>query len=267
VSADLLATIVASTRRIVEVRQAREPIDALRARVERQQPRQAHQFRPALSRRDRLNVIAECKRRSPSKGVLRPEYDPAAIASGYAAAGAAAISVLTEPTFFDGSLDHLLAVRAVVSIPILRKDFVVSEYQVLEARAAGADAILLIVAALTSEELRSLAACAAGWGLDALVEVHSADELSIALDAGATVIGVNNRNLRTLTVDVTASEALIARIPKGVVSVSESGLRTSEDLLRLRQMGYGAFLIGERFMTAADPGAVLRDLLAGVPCP
>jgi indole-3-glycerol phosphate synthase len=267
VSADLLATIVASTRRIVEVRQAREPIDTLRARVERQPPRQAHQFRPALSRQDRLNIIAECKRRSPSKGVLRPEYDPAAIASGYAAAGAAAISVLTEPTFFDGSLDHLLAVRASVSIPILRKDFVVSEYQVLEARAAGADAILLIVAALTSEELRSLAACAAGWGLDALVEVHSADELSIALDAGATVIGVNNRNLRTLTVDVTASEALIARIPKGVVSVSESGLRTSEDLLRLRQMGYGAFLIGERFMTAADPGAALRDLLTGVPCP
>ncbi len=153
-----------------------------------------------------------------------------------------------------------------MSIPILRKDFIVSEYQVLEARAAGADAILLIVAALTPEELRTLAACAARWGLDALVEVHGADELSIALDAGATVIGVNNRNLRTLTVDVRASEALIARIPKGVMSVSESGLRTSDDLLRLRQMGYGAFLIGERFMTAADPGAALRDLLAGVPC-
>jgi indole-3-glycerol phosphate synthase len=266
VSADLLATIVASTRRIVDVRQEREPIDTLRDRVERHGRRQAHQFRAALSRPDRLNIIAECKRRSPSKGVLRPEYDPAAIASGYAAAGAAAISVLTESTFFDGSLDHLLAVRASVSIPILRKDFIVSEYQVLEARAAGADAILLIVAALTPEELRSLAACATRWGLDALVEVHSADELSIALDAGATVIGVNNRNLRTLTVDVSASEALIARIPKGVVSVSESGLRTSDDLLRLRQMGYGAFLIGERFMTAADPGAALRDLLAGVPC-
>ena len=265
-SADLLATIVASTRRIVDVRQERESIDTLRERVERQQPRHAHLFRPALSRPDRLNIIAECKRRSPSKGVLRPEYDPAAIAGGYAAAGAAAISVLTESTFFDGSLDHLRVVRATVSIPVLRKDFVVSEYQVLEARAAGADAILLIVAALTPEELRSLAACATRWGLDALVEVHSADELSIALDAGATVVGVNNRNLRTLTVDVTASEALIARIPRGVVSVSESGLRTSEDLLRLRQMGYGAFLIGERFMTAADPGAALRDLLAGVPC-
>jgi indole-3-glycerol phosphate synthase len=266
VSADLLATIVASTRRIVDVRQARESIDALRATVERQPSRPAHQFRAALGRPDRLNIIAECKRRSPSKGVLRPEYDPAAIASAYAAAGAAAISVLTEPTFFDGSLDHLRAVRATVPIPVLRKDFVVSEYQVLEGKAAGADAILLIVAALTPQELRSLTACAGRWGLDTLVEVHNADELLIALDAGGSVIGVNNRNLRTLTVDVAASETLIAQIPKNVVAVSESGLRTSEDLLRLRQMGYGAFLIGERFMTAADPGAAHRELMAGVPC-
>jgi indole-3-glycerol phosphate synthase len=267
VSADLLATIVAATRRIVEVRQDRESFDALCERVEGQPSRPAHQLRQMLSRPGRLNVIAECKRRSPSKGVLRPEYDPVAIASGYASAGAAAISVLTEPTFFDGSLEHLRAVRGAVTVPILRKDFIVSEYQVIEAKAAGADAILLIVAALTSADLRSLAACATRWGLDALVEVHSADELSIALDAGATVIGVNNRNLRTLTVDVAASETLIARIPKEVVSVSESGLRTSDDLLRLRQMGYRAFLIGERFMTAADPGAALRDLLSGVPCP
>jgi indole-3-glycerol phosphate synthase len=266
VSADLLATIVAATRRIVDVREAGETIEALRARVERQGSRPAHQFRAALARPDRLNVIAECKRRSPSKGVLRGEYDPAGIASGYAAAGAAAISVLTEPTFFDGSLDHLRAVRAAVQIPLLRKDFVVSEYQVLEAKAAGADAILLIVAALTPRELQSLAAFAASCGLDALVEVHSADELSVALDAGADVIGVNNRNLRTLTVDVAASETLIARIPKDAIAVSESGLRTSEDLLKLRQMGYRAFLIGERFMTTADPGAALRDLLAGVPC-
>lgn len=265
-SADLLATIVASTRRIVEIRESREPIDALRARAEESASRPAHQLRSALGRPDRLNVIAECKRRSPSKGVLRPEYEPAIIAAGYAAAGAAAISVLTEPTFFDGSLDHLRAVRAAVPIPILRKDFVVSEYQVLEAKAAGADAILLIVAALLPEELRSLAAYATRWGLDALVEVHNAEELSIAIDAGAGVIGVNNRNLRTLTVDVAASETLIARIPKDVVAVSESGLRTSDDLLKLRQLGYRAFLIGERFMTALDPGAALGDLLAGVPC-
>ena len=265
-SANLLATIVAATRRIADVREARESFDALRARVEQQPSRPAHQLRAALGRPDRLSVIAECKRRSPSKGVLRQQYDPAAIAGGYVAAGAAAISVLTEPTFFDGSLDHLRAVRAAVPVPILRKDFVVSEYQVLEAKAAGADAILLIVAALSPAELRSLAACASRWGLDSLVEVHDADELTIALDAGAAIVGVNNRNLKTLTVDVAASETLIAHIPKDVVSVSESGLRTSEDLLRLRQMGFRAFLIGERFMTAADPGAALRDLLAGVPC-
>ena len=265
-SADLLATIVAATRRIVEVREARESIDALRTRVERGESRSPNQLRVALSRSDRLNVIAECKRRSPSKGMLRQHYDPGAIAHGYASAGAAAISVLTEPTFFDGSLDHLRAVRTAVPVPILRKDFVVSEYQVLEAKSAGADAILLIVAAMTSDELRSLAACAARWGLDALVEVHNADELSMALDAGVEIVGVNNRNLRTLTVDVAASETLIARIPEDVVSVSESGLRTADDLLKLRQMGYRAFLIGERFMTAADPGAALRDLLAGVPC-
>ena len=265
-SADLLATIVAATRRIVEVRQEGAPLNVLREAVERQPPRPTQQFYQALSRSDRLNVIAECKRRSPSKGVLRQEYDPVAIASGYAAAGAAAISVLTEPTFFDGSLDHLRAVRNAVTVPVLRKDFVVSEYQVLEAKANGADAILLIVAALTSNELRSLARAAARWGLDVLVEVHDASELSIAIDAGARVIGVNNRNLRTLSVDVTASETLIARMPKDVVAVSESGLRTSDDLLKLRQLGYGAFLIGERFMTAADPGAALRDLLAGVPC-
>jgi indole-3-glycerol phosphate synthase len=265
-SADLLATIVASTRRIVEVRQERESIDALYERAMRAAPRPNGLFFSALERPDRVNVIAECKRRSPSKGVLRQEYDPAAIASGYSAAGAAAISVLTEPTFFDGSLDHLSAVRAAVPIPILRKDFVVSEYQLLEAMVAGADAVLLIVAALTLEELGELESCASAYGLDVLFEVHNADELSIALDYGASLVGVNNRNLRTLTVDVAASETLITRIPKGVVSVSESGLRTSEDHVRLRQMGYQAFLIGERFMTAADPGAALRDLMAGVPC-
>jgi indole-3-glycerol phosphate synthase len=215
----------------------------------------------ALTRTDRINVIAECKRRSPSKGVLRSDYDPAAIARGYAAAGAAAISVLTEPTFFDGSLEHLQAVRAVVDLPILRKDFVVSEYQLLEAKAAGADAVLLIVAALEPADLSRLHARATALGLDALVEVHSVDELGPALDAGARMVGVNNRNLRTLEVDVRASESVIARMPKDVVAVSESGLRTAADLERLGALGYRAFLIGERFMTAANPGAQLRALI------
>jgi indole-3-glycerol phosphate synthase len=257
---DLLATIVAATRRIVEVRQSSEPIGRLRARAEAR-PAAAGRFAAAIGRRDRVNVIAECKRRSPSKGVLRAAYDPAAIAQGYASAGAAALSVLTEPTFFDGSLDHLAAVRRCVELPLLRKDFIVSSYQLLEARAAGADAVLLIVAALTQAELKTLLADAGEFGLDVLVEVHDADELARALDAGARIVGVNNRNLRTLEVDVRTSETLIGRVPAEVIAVSESGLRSAEDLLRLRGLGYRGFLIGERFMVQADPGASLQHLL------
>lgn len=259
-SADLLETIVAATRRIVEVRQTQEPIAALGERAAAM-PSRAGRFQAALARTDRVNVIAECKRRSPSRGVLRADYDPAAIASGYAAAGAAAISVLTEPTFFDGSLDHLLAVRAAVDVPLLRKDFVVSEYQLLEAKAAGADAVLLIVEALRPAELQVLHEHARRHGLDVLVEVHDAKELSIAIDAGARIIGVNNRNLRTLEVDVHASEALIAQMPADVIAVSESGLNTAADLVRLHALGYRAFLIGERFMTKTDPGAELSAVL------
>jgi indole-3-glycerol phosphate synthase len=258
--ADLLETIVAATRRIVRVRTDREPLAAMARRADARPPRPGL-FRSALGRPDRMNVIAECKRRSPSRGVLRAEYDPVSIATGYAAAGAAAISVLTEPTFFDGALDHLSAVREVVEKPLLRKDFIVSEYQLLEARAVGADAVLLIVAALTPIELASLARQAEALGLDTLVEVHDAGELAIAIDAGATVIGVNNRNLRTLAVDVHASEELIARMPGDVIAVSESGLKSADDLKRLAAIGYGAFLIGERFMTAAEPGTALRALL------
>jgi indole-3-glycerol phosphate synthase len=259
--ADLLETIVAATRRILEVRQADVPIAALEKRAA-EQPVRKGRFEAALSRVDSINVIAECKRRSPSKGVLRAEYDPVAIARGYAAAGAAAISVLTEPAFFDGSLEHLEAVRAAVDVPLLRKDFIVSEYQLLEAKAAGADAVLLIVAALRPAELKVLHDHARRHGLDVLVEAHDATELAIAVDAGARVIGVNNRNLRTLQVDVHASEALIAQMPGEVIAVSESGLKTADDIARLKALGYRAFLIGERFMTTADPGAALAELLA-----
>ena len=259
---DLLATIVAATRRIVEVRQEREPLVQLARRAEAREPR-GHTFLSALTATDRINVIAECKRRSPSKGVLRANYDPVAIAKGYAEAGAAAISVLTEPTFFDGALEHLQAVRAAVDVPLLRKDFIISEYQLFEARAAGADAALLIVAALQPSELTSLAERAASLGLDTLIEVHNADELSVAIDAGARIIGVNNRNLRTLEVDVRASEDLIARMPRDVIAISESGLRSAADLVRLRALGYRAFLIGERFMSAENPGAELQAFLAG----
>lgn len=261
-SADLLATIVAATRRIVEVRSEREPLAAVAARAERTPP-PSGRFRHALDRRDRLNVIAECKRRSPSRGVLRVDYDAATIARGYDEAGAAAISVLTEPTFFDGSLDDLIRVRATVRVPVLRKDFIVSEYQLLEARAAGADAVLLIVAALSPEQLRRLHESAAALGLDAIVEVHDQAELTVAIDAGATIVGVNNRNLRTLAVDVHASEDLAARMPKGILAISESGLRSADDLKRLRGLRYQAFLIGERFMTQPVPGTALKELLQG----
>jgi indole-3-glycerol phosphate synthase len=261
-SADLLETIVAATRRIVEVRQASEPLAALAERASAM-PSRAGRFVGALSHVGGFNVIGECKRRSPSKGVLRADYDPVAIAKSYAAAGAAAISVLTEPTFFDGSLEHLTAIRAAVELPLLRKDFIVSEYQLLEAKAAGADAILLIVAALRPAELKVLHDHARRHGLDALVEVHDARELAIAIDVGARIVGVNNRNLRTLEVDVHASEDLIAGMPRDVVAVSESGLKTADDLVRLRALGYRGFLVGEHLMTAADPGIALKGLLEG----
>ena len=257
---DLLRAIVAATERLVEVRREREPTAALEKRAAARSPA-GGRFEQALGTVGRVNVIAECKRRSPSKGVLAEEYDPASIARLYEHGGAAAISVLTEPTFFDGALEHLTAVRQAVSLPLLRKDFVVDEYQLLEARACGADAVLLIVAALEQITLGRLQARAWELGLSALVEVHDEEELARALDSGARVIGVNNRNLRTLQVDVDASHRLAARIPGGVVAVSESGLQSRADLERLAAAGYGAFLIGERFMTDPDPARAIRDLI------
>jgi indole-3-glycerol phosphate synthase len=257
---DLLEAIVASARARVAMSEARRP----RAVVERAslaRPAGGAAFHDALSRRDRVNIIAECKRRSPSRGILRAAYDPVAIATGYERAGAAAISVLTEPGFFDGSLAHLEGVRAAVATPLLRKDFVVDEYQLLEAREAGANAVLLIVAALDDRTLARLAAAAADLGLAALVEVHTVEECDRALAAGARLIGVNNRNLRTLEVDLEASHEIAERLPRGVVAVSESGLKTAADLQRMTALGYRAFLIGERFMTAADPGGALAALL------
>ena len=263
---DLLATIVAATRQAVHGRRQVVPETVLASRVPAGGDGKAR-FEAALSAPGRPNVIAECKRRSPSRGILRRDYRPEAIAAAYERNGAAAVSVLTEPTFFDGSLDHLRAVRAAVGVPVLRKDFIVSPYQLLEAAVAGADAVLLIAAALDDAELVALHARAGELGLGVLVEVHDTGELERAARAGATVIGVNNRNLRTLAVDVEASHRLAARMPPGAVGVAESGLRTSADLARLGAAGYPAFLIGETFMTAPDPGAALRDLLAGVPAP
>jgi indole-3-glycerol phosphate synthase len=259
-SPDLLDAIVAATRARVDAAIVREPRAALERRAMQHTPR-AEEFAGRLSRAGEINVIAECKRRSPSRGVLRAGYDPVAIAMGYERAGAAAISVLTEPGFFDGELAHLEAVRRVVAIPLLRKDFIVHEYQLLEARAAGADAILLIVAALADEELAALSTTARDLGLAALVEVHDIEECRRAVAAGAAIIGVNNRNLRTLQVDLDASREVARELPNGVIGVSESGLKSPADLQAMRELGYHAFLMGERFMIEPDPGAGLGALL------
>ncbi len=257
---DLLEAIVAATRKSVASRRARESHAALEHRAASRTPNRTA-FRAALTPRDRFNVIAECKRRSPSRRVLRKDYDPVAIAQGYERAGAAAISVLTEPAFFDGALEHLRAVRGAVHCPLLRKDFIVEEYQLLEAVAAGADAVLLIVSALNDVDLARLHGAARALGLAALVEVHDGDELDRALATGAEIVGVNNRNLRTLEVDTRASEAIRSRMPNGVIAVSESGLKSTADLERMRDLGYSAFLIGEHFMTASDPGQALGSLI------
>jgi indole-3-glycerol phosphate synthase len=263
---DLLRSIVAATERIVAVRRERESISAVERRAGAASPR-GPLFELELGRAGRVNVIAECKRRSPSRGVLAADYDPVAIARDYQSGGAAAISVLTEPTFFDGALEHLAAVRGSVDIPLLRKDFIVDEYQLFEARAAGADAILLIVAALEQDALRRLQQRAWELGLAALVEVHDERELDRAVDSGARLVGVNNRNLRTLKVDVEASYRLAPRIPAEAVAVSESGLQSRADLENLAAAGYRAFLIGERFMTDGDPASAIKGLIGkGVEC-
>jgi indole-3-glycerol phosphate synthase len=259
---DLLGTIVAATQRIVEIRRGREPRAVIEAKAAAAAPR-GTAFETALGMAGRVNIIAECKRRSPSKGVLAADYDAPSIARRYEQGGASAISVLTEPTFFDGALEHLAAVRGAVALPLLRKDFIVDEYQLFEARANGADAILLIVAALDQIDLVRLQSRAWDLGLAALVEVHDDAELTRAIDSGARLIGVNNRNLRTLQVDIDGSYRLAARIPKGVVAISESGLSSCADLERLAAAGYRAFLIGERFMTDPDPVRAIKELIMG----
>ncbi len=256
---DLLERIVSATRAGVESRRQSRP----RATVDREgagrTPR-ADAFRAVLSAPDKVNVIAECKRRSPLKGLLCEDYQVVRLAQSYEAGGAAAISVLTEPSFFDGALEHLTRVREAVAVPVLRKDFIVDEYQIGEARTAGADAVLLIVSIL-GDRLTALAQEANRCGLAALVEVHDADELQRAVDVGARIIGVNSRDLRTMTVRPETCSELAARMPSGVTAVAESGIRTAEEITRLRALGYSAFLVGERLVRSADPGATLRELI------
>ncbi|MCB9728403.1 MAG: indole-3-glycerol phosphate synthase TrpC [Deltaproteobacteria bacterium] len=208
-----------------------------------------------------VRVIAEVKRQSPSAGIIRAGVDPLHFARAYANAGAAAISVLTEPVRFGGSLADLASVAAEVAVPCLRKDFIVDAVQLVEARAAGASMALLIVAALEQRELARLLAEAQALGLTALVEVHTADELARALDAGATVVGVNNRDLKTFQIDLAVCEGLRPSIPAGVVAIAESGVTGPADVARLRRSGYDVFLVGQSLMTSSDPQAALAALI------
>jgi indole-3-glycerol phosphate synthase len=209
------------------------------------------------------SIIAEVKKASPSKGVIRADFDPLQLARTYAASGAAAISVLTEKKFFQGSLDYLQLIRGQVTLPLLRKDFLFDPYQVYEARAFGASAILLIVAILSDTQLSDLSVLARSLALDCLVEVHDEQELERALRCGASLLGINNRDLRTFHTTIETSERLMRAIPADVTVVSESGLSRNEQLARLEAQGVRAFLIGETFMAAPDPGAPLRELLGG----
>jgi indole-3-glycerol phosphate synthase len=255
-----LDQIVSSTRRKVAEAKCGADLRTLERQAEQHVPRE---FRRALEEksRDGLAVIAELKKASPSKGLIRAEFCVEELASDLEAAGAAALSVLTDEEFFLGSLGNLRMASAAVKVPCLRKDFIVDEFQLLEARANSADAVLLIVAALSQEELISLALNARSRGLDVLCEVHAEDELERAVDAGYDLIGVNTRDLRTFKVDADTAFRLAGRLPKNVVKVAESGIRSGEDIARLRAAGYQAFLIGESLMRAERPGEALRDLV------
>ena len=251
--------------RIVEVRRAAiahrkksVPETVLRFGVKQAQP--VRDFGAALGR-DSVNVIAELKKASPSRGLIRADFDPVALAKSLETAGAAAISVLTEEEFFQGDLKYMRDARGAIGLPVLRKDFIVDPWQVWEARATNADSFLLIVAALDDARLAELLALGRELGMEPLVEVHTREELTRALAMGARILGVNNRNLRTLEVRVETSYELIEAIPEEFIAVCESGLRTHEDLTRLRKAGFDAFLIGEHLMAQPDPAVALQALL------
>jgi indole-3-glycerol phosphate synthase len=252
---NILSEIIAKKRQRVIAAQEAVPFPTLR------QQAKPHALKEAL-RAEGINIIAEFKRRSPSKGIIKAQANLGEIVRSYESGGAAAISVLTEEDYFDGSLDDLRSVKSAVKLPVLRKDFIFEEYQVYESAAAGANAILLIVAALDDETLSHLRRLAEEeLQMDALVEVHTGDEMERAHAAGATLIGVNNRDLRTFTVSLETSLTLAREAPPNALLISESGLNISSDLHRLHDAGYHGFLIGETLMRAEDPADMLRNLL------
>ena len=259
--ADILQEIVEVKRREVERLKVEVPIAELERRIEVQEPplNLAGQLFG-----ESIRIIAEVKKASPSKGLLRKDFDPKSLAKTYAENGAAAISVLTNADHFQGSIEHLCEVHTVANprrIPVLRKEFIFDEYQVYEARAYGADAILLIVAMLTPDELKSLMGLSQRFWMQCLVEVHDEGELKIALDAGAEIVGINNRDLRTFVTDLAVTERLASRVPFGKVVVSESGINNRDHLKRIKSAGAHAALIGEALVTAPDIGEKLGELV------
>jgi indole-3-glycerol phosphate synthase len=255
----ILDEILANKRQEVAARFRREPTDRLAARASTQpRPRDFH----AALKKPGVSIIAEIKRQSPAKGALKLDMDAPTMAATYAGAGAACISVLTDEKYFKGSDADLVAVRQRVDVPILRKDFVVSPYQLYEARAIGADAVLLIVLALPPEEIVELSKLATSLGMAALVEVHSEPELEIALDCGATLIGINNRDLTRMVTDIQTTAKLRPLVPPGVTLVSESGIRTPDEIAWLRDLGVDAALVGESLVTAPDAAVLLQGFLA-----
>lgn len=255
---NILERIVATKR--AEIAAARERVSESELWKQLAEAAPPRDFEGALRSGAGIQIIAEVKKASPSAGVIRADFDPVAIAQTYAAHGAACISVLTDEPYFQGHLTYLRAIREAVEVPLLRKDFLVDRYQLLEARAAGADCVLLIAEILPGEMLAALLGEARELGMQALVELYDGENLPRVLEAGATLVGVNNRNLRTFEVRLEHTMELAARLPRNVCLVSESGIRTREDLERLGQSGVKAVLIGETLMRAGDIGSKLREL-------
>jgi indole-3-glycerol phosphate synthase len=260
--AHILDEIIAHKRTEVAAAKARRPLAEVVAAAAQAPP--ARDFPAALADGRSARVIAECKRKSPSKGILAPSYDPVALASAYAAGGAAAISVLTDERFFGGELAHLTAVRGAVGVPVLRKDFIIDEYQIYEARAAHADTYLLIAGVLDAARLEALLAVGRSLGMEPLIEAHDAAEVELALATSGRIFGINNRNLKTFSVDLATSRELLAlarRGDPGRIVVCESGIKGPSDIELMRGVGYNAFLIGEALVTHSDPRSALQDLI------
>ncbi len=261
--ADVLTSIVESKRLEVAAAKSAVTLAEINDLIQSSSPPRGfeRQIRQHIAE-GRSGIIAECKKASPSKGVIRPKYDVTNIASSYQRAGASCLSVLTDQQFFQGSVQHLKAARLISGLPVLRKDFMIDAYQIRESRAIGADCILLIAAILGLAELQDFSAEAIELGLDVLVEVHTEEELEVALQVEHGMLGINNRNLRTSETTLETSIELSRQVPADRLVVAESGIHSSEDVLALKSAGINAFLIGESFMRAADPGAALRQIFS-----